>query len=92
MSSRLSVSVVKTIQFRTEIVEEDGTVRYGWNHRYRSAHAAAENYTVKRIIDWERKRFPNGCRNLTAIEVEHIEKLKRRFHQFVLRKFKEMLA
>lgn len=97
MSTRTIMSVVKTIQFRTEVLEEDGTVRHGWNHRYRSAHAAAENYTRQRISELEHERwevaiYGAAYHRQTDADRKYLDRLSERFYRMMVRRFKEMLA
>lgn len=97
MTSRTIMTVVKTIQFRTEILEEDGSVRHGWNHRYRSPHAAAENYTRHRISEWEHEKwevakYGAAYHRQTDADRKYIRRLNERFYRMMVRRFKEMLA
>jgi len=97
MSTRTIVTVVKTIQFRTEVLEEDGTVRHGWNHRYRSPHAAAENYTRQRISEWEHEKwevakYGAAYHRQTDADRKYMDRLYKRFYYLALRRFKELLA
>lgn len=97
MTTRTIMTVVKTIQFRTEVLEEDGTVRHGWNNRYRSAYAAAENYARQRISEWEHEKwevakYGAAYDRQTEAEREYMYKLQDRFYRMMVRRFKEMLA
>jgi len=97
MPSRTTVTVVKTIQFRTEIVDDTGKVAHGWNHRYRSAHAAAENYTRQRINEWEDKKwdvrtYGAAYHRQTDADHKYVARVKDRFYRLVLKRFKELLA
>jgi hypothetical protein len=97
MSSRTIISVVKTIQFRTEILNEDGTVAHGWNHRYRSAHAAAQNYARHKISQWEHEKwdvatYGAAYHRQTDADRDYMDRLEDRFYRMMLRRFKEILA
>lgn len=97
MTTRTIMTIVKTIQFRTEILEEDGSVRHGWNHRYRSAHAAAQNYARQKISLWEHEkwevdRYGAAYHRQTDSEREYMYKLENRFYRMMVRRFKEALA
>jgi len=97
MTTRTIITVVKTIQFRTEILEEDGTVRHGWNHRYRSAHAAAENYVRHKISLWEDEKwevpkYGAAYHRQTDADRKYIRKLEERFYRMMVRHFKQVLA
>lgn len=97
MTSRIIISVVKTIQFRTEVLKEDGTVRHGWNHRYRSPHAAAQEYARARISQWEHEKwevdkFGAAYHRQTDADRDYMYALQDRIYRMILPKFKELLA
>lgn len=96
MTTRTIVTVVKTIQFRVEVVGEDGKVEHGWNTRYRSPHSAAENYTRQRIGEWEHEKWEvakHGAayHRQTEADRKYIQRLSDRFYRMVLPRFKKML-
>jgi hypothetical protein len=97
MTTRTIISVVKTIQFRTEVLEEDGTVRHGWNHRYRSAHAAAENYARHKISEWEHEKwevakYGAAYHRQSETDRAYMYALGQRFYRMMVRHFKRVLA
>lgn len=96
MTARTIISVVKTIQFRTEVVNEDGTVAHGWNQRYRSPHAAAENYTRHKISQWEYTKwevakYGSAYHRQTDADRQYKARLEDRFYRLSLRRFKDIL-
>lgn len=96
MSSRTTVTVVKTIQFRTEVLNQDGTIAHAWNNRYRSPHAAAENYTRIKISQWEHEKwevekYGAAYHRQTESDRQYMSKLEDRFYRLALRGFKKLL-
>jgi len=87
---KAQISVVKTIQIRTEELDESGKVLYGWNKRFRSPKAAAEQWADIRIREWEDKKF-GGYRHMTDADEKYRHQLKKRLIRMATAKFKGLL-
>lgn len=91
MSYTAKLSVVKTIQVRTEVKNELGVVGCAWNKRYRNPSLAAHDYCSVRMT--ERGQFLRNMGRLqTQAELEYEGRLAERYIRYLIMIFKRLLA
>lgn len=96
----LKVSVVKTIQLRTESVDENGKVRYGWNKRFMVPSVAADHWVSHAISEWQDRKygdpmgngqFTRGYHNMQQSDRDRSDRLEKRLKRIATAKFKALM-
>jgi len=96
----LKVTVVKTIQLRTEILDENGKVQHGWNKRFMIPSVAADYWVSHAILDWQERKYGDPLGNgrfgtaygkMTQSDYDRSARLEKRLKRIVTAKFKQLL-
>lgn len=94
------VTVVKTIQLRTEVIDPNGNVEIGWNKRFLVPSIAADYWVTHAIVDWQNRKYGDpignghfscGYHNMQQSDYDRSDRLEKRLKRMATAKFKELL-
>lgn len=95
MTTAIKISVVRSIQFRTEYTDSDGNV-VGWNKKFQSPTVAARYWADMVAARWEDRKFGlNGTaayHYMTDDDRKHKQKVYDKAYRRILPVIKRILA